>query len=63
MALRGLSAAQLARKAGVSPTTISAILTRSQKVTPRTARRISDVLWSTQVMPGLKAIIDDDEVA
>ena len=63
MALRGLSSAALARKAGVSPTTISGILTRSQRITPRTARRISEALWSVQIMPGLRAILDDDEVA
>jgi transcriptional regulator with XRE-family HTH domain len=60
---RGLSAAQLARKAGVSPTTISAILTREQRVTVRTARRISDALWGIQPVHGLKDILADDEVA
>ena len=63
MNARGLSAAQLAKGAGVSPTTISGILTRERRVTVRTARRISDVLWRTQILPGLKDIMADDEVA
>jgi transcriptional regulator with XRE-family HTH domain len=60
---RGLSSAQLAKIAGVSPTTISAILTREQRVTVRTARRISEALWRTQEIHGLKDILADDEVA
>ena len=60
---RGLSAAQLAKAAGVSPTTVSAILTREQRVTVRTARRIADALWRTQPIHGLKDIMADDEVA
>lgn len=64
MNVRGLSGAQLARSAGVSPTTISAIMTREQRVTVKTARKISDVLWRTQKLPGLVEILaDSDEVA
>jgi transcriptional regulator with XRE-family HTH domain len=60
---RGLSAAQLARQAGVSPTTISAILTREQRVTTRTARRISEALFHIQKVHGLGDLMADDEVA
>lgn len=56
---RGLSAAQLAKAAGVSPGTISGIMTRERRVTVRTARRISEVLWRTQPVPGLADILAD----
>ena len=62
MNARGLSAAQLAKAAGVSPTTISGILTRERRVTVRTARRISEVLWRTQVLPGLADILADNQI-
>lgn len=57
---RGLSAAQLARAAGVSPTTISAVLTRSQRVTPRTARRITEALKKNPPIDGLVELLDDE---
>jgi transcriptional regulator with XRE-family HTH domain len=56
---RGLSAAQLARAAGVSPGTVSSVICRGRTVTVRTARRISEVLWGTQILPGLKEILAD----
>jgi transcriptional regulator with XRE-family HTH domain len=56
---RGLSAAQLAKKAGVSPGTISGIMTKERRVTVRTARRIAQALWTTQPINGLKDILAD----
>ncbi len=55
---RGLSAAELSRKAGVSPGTISGLM-GGRTITPRTARRISAVLWSHQPVPGLAEILAD----
>lgn len=60
---RGLSGAQLARIAGVSPGTISGILARERTVTVRTARRIAAALTKTPVVDGLADILADDEVA
>lgn len=57
---RGLSAALLAKKAGVSPTTISAILTREQRVTVRTARRLADALKKEPTIDGLVELLDDE---
>jgi plasmid maintenance system antidote protein VapI len=57
---RGLSAAQLAKAAHVSPGTISGLM-GGRTITPRTARRISAVLWSHQPVPGLADILQLEE--
>ena len=58
MNLRGMSSAQLAKEAGVSPTTISATLTRQrQTVTVRTARRIAAALARRPVDPILESLL------
>jgi transcriptional regulator with XRE-family HTH domain len=62
MNLRGLSAAQLARVADVSPTTISAIMTRAGRtITVRSARRIGDALVRTPMLPGLADILAHEQ--
>jgi transcriptional regulator with XRE-family HTH domain len=54
---RGLSAAQLAKVAGVSPTTISGIVAHGRPVTVRTARRIAAALVSTPIIDGLENLL------
>jgi transcriptional regulator with XRE-family HTH domain len=54
---RGLSAAQLAKVARISPTTISGIMTRGRPVTVRTARRIATALTTTPIIDGLESLL------
>jgi transcriptional regulator with XRE-family HTH domain len=60
---RGLSSAQFAKIAGVSPTTVSGIMTkaRGQAITVRSARRIGEALAKTPLLPELAAILADDQ--
>jgi len=56
---RGLSAAQLARLADVSPTTLSGVICRGRPVTVRTARRIAKALAETAPIIGLENLLRD----
>jgi transcriptional regulator with XRE-family HTH domain len=54
---RGLSAAQLARAADVSPTTLSGVICHGRPVTVRTARRIAKALTTTPIIDGLENLL------
>jgi transcriptional regulator with XRE-family HTH domain len=58
---RGLSSAQLAKAAGVSPGTISGILARERRVTVRTARRIAEALTRIPPIDGLADLLQIEE--
>ncbi len=57
LARRGLSAAELARVSGVSPTTLSGIVSRGRPVTVRSARRIAKALAETPIIAGLAELL------
>lgn len=60
---RAWSAADLAAKAGVSPTTLSGLIHHGRPVSTKTARRIAAALVATQPIDGLVDILPDQEVA
>jgi transcriptional regulator with XRE-family HTH domain len=57
---RGLSAAQLAELADVSPTTLSGVLHHRRRITVRTARRIAKALSETPPITGLEELLEDE---
>lgn len=54
---RGMSAAQLAKEAGISATTTTAILHHGQPVSVRTARRIAAALTKRPPIQGLVELL------
>jgi len=57
---RGLSAAQLAELADVSPTTLSGVLHHGRRVTVRTARRVSKALADSPPIDWLENLLKDE---
>ena len=57
---RGMSAADLAAKAQVSPTTVSALLHHGRPVSVRSARRIAKALTDTPPIDGLSDLLRDE---
>jgi len=57
---RGMSAADLAAAAGISPTTLSGCLHHGRRVTVRTARRIAKALSDTPPIDGLEDLLADE---
>lgn len=57
MACRGLYCADLARMAGLSPTTVSAAV-QGRPVSPRTLRQIAAALSRVPVVPGSSELLD-----
>lgn len=60
---RAWSAAELAKNARVSPTTLSGLVSHGRPVSTRTARKIAAALVKTSPIPGLVEILPDKEVA
>ena len=54
---RGMSAADLAAKADVSPTTLSGLLHHGRPISVRSARRITKALVETPVIDGLEQLL------
>jgi transcriptional regulator with XRE-family HTH domain len=57
---RGMSAADLAAAANVSPTTVSALLHHGRPVSVRSARRIAKALADTPPIDGLENLLKDE---
>jgi lambda repressor-like predicted transcriptional regulator len=57
---RGMSAADLATAAAVSPTTLSALLHHGRPVSVRSARRIAKALTDTPTIGGLENLLRDE---
>jgi len=57
---RGMSAADLAVAADVSPTTLSALLHHGRPVSVRSARRIARALTEAEPIAGLESLLRDE---
>jgi hypothetical protein len=59
--VRGHSAASFAALAKISVGTLSGILQHGRPISPRTARKIAQTLWSIQPINGLSDIMQIEE--